>query len=245
MDTLAQLAADIGVELDGIQLARFETYYHELIEWNSKFNLTSITGYEEVRIKHFLDSLTVALVMPERCDGLRLVDIGAGAGFPGLPLKIAFPEAQVTLVEATGKKAAFLGHIVRRLGLESVEVCNDRAEMMAQRPGYRDGFDLAVSRAVADLPVLLELTLPFCRVGGSVVAQKKGDIGEELERSSTALQELGGRISQVKTLDPDTLPGRVLVVVVKTASTPAVYPRRPGIPQKRPIGGFTKSNHKA
>jgi len=230
-------ADDIGIKLDCSQLNRFETYHRELIAWNQKTNLTRITSYEDVQIKHFLDSLTVALALPRPImTGRNLLDIGSGAGFPGLPLKILFPEIHLVLLEATSKKAAFLEHITSALNLSETAVLAMRAEEAAHLPPYRAHFDVVVSRAVAELPTLLELTLPFCRLNGCVIAMKKGDIQAELEQSTRALGLLGGRISEVKEV---SLPGiadkRFLVVTTKTAPTPAAYPRRPGMPAKKPL----------
>ncbi len=230
-------AEEIGIKLDHNQLDRFETYYRELITWNQKTNLTRITSSEDVQIKHFLDSLTVALALPRPITvGLSLLDVGSGAGFPGLPLKILFPEIHLVLLEATGKKAAFLEHIKSAFNLTETAVLALRAEEAAHLPPYRARFDAVVSRAVAELPTLLELTLPFCRLDGCVIAMKKGDIQAELKHSVRALELLGGKISEVKeVLLPGTADKRFLVVITKTAPTPAAYPRRPGMPAKRPL----------
>lgn len=227
----------LGLELDSRQLEQFEIYYHELVSWNQKTNLTAITDYKSVQIKHFLDSLTIAPALPHPFPTeLRLLDVGAGAGFPGLPLKILRPQIRLVLLEATGKKVAFLEHIVSALKLTGVEVLAQRAEEAAHTSEYRAHFDIVTSRAVAELPALLELTLPFCRPGGQVIAQKKGDIRTELDRASRALEILGGQLTETKEVNlPLFVDSRCLVVVTKAAPTPDTYPRRPGIPVKRPL----------
>jgi 16S rRNA (guanine527-N7)-methyltransferase len=237
MAALARGAAALGISLSAYQLEEFEKYYHELDAWNHKFNLTAVTGYEEVQNKHFLDSLSVSLAFPGTVvHGLKLLDVGAGAGFPGLPLKILYPQINLTLLEATGKKAAFLEHLAGVLELENVTVLPQRAEEAAHSPDHREAYNIVVSRAVAELPSLLELTLPFCRPGGLVFAQKKGDIQEELGKSDRALDILGGKITGIKEL---TLPGladvRYVIIISKTHPAPPAYPRRPGMPVKRPL----------
>ena len=210
-------------------------YEQELLAWNERFNLTAIRDVEEVRVKHFLDSLTCVQAMRES-PGKRLADIGTGAGFPGLVLKIVYPAVQLTLVESVGKKADFCRHVVNTLGLDNVEVIQERAENIGQLLAYREQFDWAVARAVAALPVLAEYLLPLVRVGGSMLAMKGESGPVESHASEHALQILGGHLRQ---LVPVTLPGvveeRYLVIVDKVAATPARYPRRVGIPAKRPL----------
>jgi len=210
-------------------------YEQELLAWNERFNLTAIRDVEEVRVKHFLDSLTCVQAMREN-PGKRLADIGTGAGFPGLVLKIVYPAVQLTLVESVGKKADFCRHVVNTLGLDNVEVIQERAENIGQLLAYREQFDWAVARAVAALPVLAEYLLPLVRVGGSMLAMKGESGPVESHASEHALQMLGGHLRQ---LVPVTLPGvveeRYLVIVDKVAATPARYPRRVGIPAKRPL----------
>lgn len=226
-----------GLELSQDQLSKFEDYYHELMSWNHKINLTAITDYASVQIKHFLDSLTIASVLPKPPPaGIRLLDIGTGAGFPGLPLKILYPNVKLTLLEATGKKAAFLEYIAGRLELSDVTVLYKRAEDAAHLPECRACFEVVTSRAVAELPVLLELALPFCRMEGQVIAMKKGNAWEEIDKSVRALNILGGKVDEVREITLPTIPDkRCLIAITKTALTPVIYPRRPGVPAKRPL----------
>lgn len=237
METLAQGACEAGVLLTGEQLDQFETYYQELARWNRRVNLTSIIGYQEVQTGHFLDSLTVWLAAPVSLShGSQVVDVGAGGGFPGIPLKLAFPGIHLLLLESARKKAAFLEHLVSILGLDEVEVLNGRAEDLAHRPELRESFDLALARGLARLPVLLEYSLPFCRMGGKTVAHKHGGLDEELKSASRALETLGGRLCpQIPVQVTGLMDNRVLVVVEKVAATPAMYPRRVGVPAKRPL----------
>jgi 16S rRNA (guanine527-N7)-methyltransferase len=224
-----------GMELSSAQCEAFEWYRQALIEWNEKINLTAITEPEEIEIKHFLDSLTCLLVMGNSPVG-RLVDIGSGAGFPGLALKIACPSLQVTLIESVGKKADFCRHVVQGLNLEGVEVLNDRVETVGQDDYHRGRYDWATARAVAAMPVLVEYVLPLLKLGGAAVIQK-GDTGPaETHGAEAAITLLGGKVEQVKRLDlPRVVEARYLVVLEKVAATPDKYPRRPGMPSKRPL----------
>jgi 16S rRNA (guanine527-N7)-methyltransferase len=239
MKKLIEGAGKLGIEFSTRQVKQFELYYQELIEWNKKFNLTTITDYSGVQIKHFLDSLTVTLALPKKeveKPDFNIIDIGTGAGFPGVPLKILFPQPRLVLIEPTAKKTAFLHHIIHKLELENAEVLNSRAEEAAHLLLYREQFALVVSRAVAPLPALVELTLPFCQIGGRFVAQKKGEIGQEINRAKKAIAALGGKLDQMKKIELDEFDdARYLVIIDKIYSTPSKYPRRPGIPRRRPI----------
>ncbi|MHB0989494.1 MAG: 16S rRNA (guanine(527)-N(7))-methyltransferase RsmG [Bellilinea sp.] len=236
MEKLAQdLRSLVGIQLTMRQLAAFKKYEEVLLEWNKNINLTAIRDGEGIRNKHFLDSLTCMLAWRDRPPE-RLIDIGTGAGFPGIPLKIIMPRLQLTLVESVGKKLEFCRHMVDILGLENVTCLQARAEELGLAHGHREKYDWAVARAVANLPVLAEYLLPLVRVGGGMLAQK-GETGPaEAHKADHAIHVLGGRIKQ---LIPVLLPGvteeRFLVVVDKVSATPPGYPRRVGLPAKRPI----------
>jgi 16S rRNA (guanine527-N7)-methyltransferase len=239
MKKLIEGAGKLGIELSARQAKQFELYYQELIEWNKKINLTAITDYSSVQVKHFLDSLTITLALPgkevER-PGFNIIDIGTGAGFPGLPFKILFPQLRLVLIEPTTKKTAFLRHIIHKLELENVEVLNSRAEEAAHLSLYREQFALVLSRAVALLPTLVELTLPFCQIGGRLIAQKKGESDQEINRAGKAIAALGGKLNRIKKIELDEFTdARYLVIIDKIYPTPNKYPRRPGQPRRRPI----------
>ena len=236
MEKLVQdLRSLVGIQLTMRQLAAFKKYEDVLLEWNKNINLTAIRDGEGIRNKHFLDSLTCMLAWRDRPPE-RLIDIGTGAGFPGIPLKIIMPRLQLTLVESVGKKLEFCRHMVEVLGLENVTCLQARAEELGLAREHREKYDWAVARAVANLPVLAEYLLPLVRVGGGMLAQK-GETGPaEAHKADHAIHVLGGRIKQ---LIPVLLPGvteeRFLVVVDKVSATPPGYPRRVGLPAKRPI----------
>ncbi|MBC7188908.1 16S rRNA (guanine(527)-N(7))-methyltransferase RsmG [Candidatus Aerophobetes bacterium] len=229
---LKQGVAELGISLTFPQVEKFLIYLEELKKWNKKFNLTSITEDKDIIVKHFIDSLSCLLVMEKRQESL--VDIGAGAGFPSIPLKIAVPHIRCTLIEARKKKALFLNHLVKKLSFEDVRIINKRAEEVAHEK-ERESYDVAVGRAVAPFNVLLEYAIPLLKVGGILIAQK-GKNKEDIKKAENALKILGAEIKKVEkiTLPILNLP-RKLIVVQKTASTPSGYPRRPGIPQKRPL----------
>jgi len=239
MNELVDGAGKLGIELNTTQVGLFELYYREMVEWNRRINLTAITDYSEVQVKHFLDSLTVAQALSDQDlqnPDFSIVDVGTGAGFPGVPLRILLPGPRLVLLEPTAKKAAFLHHIIDKLELKNTEVLNSRAEEAALLPFYREQFALVVSRAVAPLPILAELTLPFCQTGGRLVAQKKGDIEQEVNNAAKAIATLGGKMNQVKRIEVEEFSDvRYLVIVDKICPTPSKYPRRPGVPKRRPI----------
>jgi 16S rRNA (guanine527-N7)-methyltransferase len=236
MEKLVQDASTVfNVHITGRQVISFLTYEKELLEWNRKFNLTAIRDSDSIRTKHFLDSLSCILAW-KATPPIRLIDVGTGAGFPGIPLKILYPNLKLTLVESVGKKAMFCQHIVRVLGLEHVDVIQARAEDLGQNPDHREKYDWAVARAVANLNVLGEYLIPLVRVGGTMLAQKGESGPAEAQSAEGAINLLGGELRQ---LIPVHLPGvaddRYLILVDKVAASPPKYPRKPGIPAKQPL----------
>ncbi len=240
MESLIAGARELNITLTDRHLAAFETCYRELVAWNQRFNLTAITDREGVLVRHFLDSLSCLKVLPqaELACGAQVIDVGTGAGFPGLSLKVVCPGMRLTLLEATRKKVAFLEHMVRVLGLKGVEVIHGRAEELGRNPAHRERYNWALARAVAEMPILAEYLLPLVRVGGAMLAQKGEGATAEVHGANATIVTLGGRVRQ---LVPVELRGlaetRYLVVVDKVAATPEKYPRRPGVPQKRPLVG--------
>ncbi len=225
----------IGVTLTARQMAAFECYEQELLEWNERFNLTAIRDVEGIRTKHFLDSLSCLLVLKDP-QPTRMVDIGTGAGFPGIPLKILLPKLKLTLVESVGKKADFCRHMVQVLNLDAVDVLQARAEDLGIDRAHRERYDWVMARAVAGMPTLAEYLLPLARVGGAVLAQKGESGPAEVQGAEHAFQLLGGRVRKLLKVNlPGIVEDRYLIVIDKTAATPPAYPRRVGLPLKNPL----------
>lgn len=238
MQVLSEQAARLGLDLTVDQLTQFAEYQRLLAEGNQRANLTAVTDLEAVQVRHFFDSLTAVRAVNDWRDGLRVVDLGSGAGFPGVPLKIAFPGMRLTLVESVGKKTAFLETLVASLGLDNVDVVTARAEELARAEGYRGQFDVALARGVASMSVLVEYALPLCKGHGTLVAWKGKDGPDEAAAAANALAELGGKVTGVVSmndLSPPLPPDRWLVTVEKVRRTPGKYPRRVGVPAKQPL----------
>lgn len=232
---IAQCAAH-GLVLNDQQIAQFERYFQLLVEWNEKMNLTAITQREEVYLKHFYDCLMALWNMPLDNYALQLCDVGAGAGFPSIPLKIAHPELQVTIVDSLQKRLTFIEHLAEELGLEGVSCVHGRAEDVGQNPAYRGQFDLVTARAVASLNVLAEYCLPLVKIGGQFLALKAQKSDQELEEAGAAIRVLGAKLIKVT---EDQLPvesaDRRYILIQKTKETPNKYPRKAGKPAKNPI----------
>lgn len=232
-------AQSLGYPLDAQAVARFERYRALLLEWNTRLNLTAITAPAEVVTRHFLDSLTVLQALPAsvREGDTVALDVGTGAGFPGLPLAIVFPAWRITLLEATNKKVRFLDTVIGELGLLNAHTISGRAEEVGRQPSQRGRYDLVTARAVAALPTLLEYCCPFTRVGGRVVLPKKGDLAEEVATGERAATKLGARLlAPVPVTTPPLTDGRVLLVARQDLPCSAQYPRGQGAPSKRPLG---------
>jgi len=236
MERFAREAKSLfNIQLTGRQAMALITYERELMEWNQKFNLTAIRDAESIRTKHYLDSFSCVLAW-KAFPPSHMVDVGTGAGFPGIPIKILYPNLRLTLVESVGKKAMFCQHIVRVLGLEGVEVVQARAEDLGRDPRHRECYDWAVARAVARLNVLSEYLLPLVKVGGTMLAQKGESGPAEAQEAENAMKMLGGKLKQVMQVNlPRVVDDRYLILVEKIAATPPKYPRKPGIPAKQPL----------
>ena len=227
-----------GIELDDHQMAQFETYCQFLVQANQYVNLTAITEQKDVYLKHFYDSLLPAIELPElRTQAVTLCDVGAGAGFPSLPLKIAFPQLKVTIVDSLNKRIKFLEELVARLGLQDVELHHARAEEFAgKKSKFRESFELVTARAVARMSVLAELCLPLVRLGGQMIALKAQKTAQELADAQKAIQVLGGKVeNDIETQLPETHDQRNLVILQKVKHTPKQYPRKAGTPARNPI----------
>ncbi|HET7627711.1 MAG TPA: 16S rRNA (guanine(527)-N(7))-methyltransferase RsmG [Bacillales bacterium] len=233
--TFQQQVEEKGINLSPQQFHQFEMYYETLIEWNEKMNLTAIVDRDAVFMKHFYDSLTLSFYY-NFTRKLSLCDVGSGAGFPSIPLKICFPQLSVSIVDSLQKRTVFLQTLVDRLRLENVHIHHDRAEIFGQNRVYRESFDVATARAVAKLPVLCEYCLPLVKKDGHFLAMKGASVNAELEQSREAIATLGGRVEAVDAL---TLPGeqskRHVITIAKEKETPAAFPRKPGTPNKRPL----------
>lgn len=235
VDKFEQQLEQINVRLNDKQKEQFHRYYELLVEWNKVMNLTGITEYDEVNEKHFVDSLAIAKVVDmEKID--TVMDIGTGAGFPGLPLKIAYPHLKVVLLDSLQKRVKFLNTVIGELGLDDIETLHGRAEDFAKKTEYREQFDLCVSRAVANLSTLCEYCIPYIRVGGIFISYKSGTVDEEVDNSKKAIKVLGGKLDEVVKFQlPDTEISRAFVKIKKVEETKKKYPRKAGIPGKEPI----------
>lgn len=232
---LKEKVSTLGIELTDKQVEQFIQYFEILVEWNKVMNLTGITEYEEVVEKHFVDSLSLVNVLNLQTRE-TVIDIGTGAGFPGIPLKIAFPHLKITLLDSLNKRIRFLNTVIDTLGLENIETIHGRAEDFAKQAEYREQYDLCVSRAVANLSTLSEYCLPYVKVGGMFVPYKSGEIDEEVKNASKAISILGGNnIDTVKFQLPGTDIGRSFVKIEKVKNTAKKYPRKAGLPSKEPL----------
>ena len=229
--------SQIGVTLSEKQMEQFFQYYEMLIQWNEVMNLTAITEMDQVVTKHFVDSMSLVKAVSELgSKEIRIMDLGTGAGFPGIPLKIAFPNLKLTLLDSLNKRVKFLNEVIGTLGLEKVEAVHGRAEDFGRNPEYRGQFDLCVSRAVANLATLSEYCMPFVKVGGAFIPYKSGKVEEELNQARGAVKLLGGKIENTVSFElPKTEGERTLVVLRKVVSTAKKYPRKAGMPGKEPL----------
>lgn len=224
-----------GIDLGPEVQRAFSQYADQLLAWNANVNLTAITDPEAIEMRHFLDSLSVARAITF-APGQRVIDVGTGAGFPGLPLRLAFPFINLTLLESTAKKTSFLEHIVALLKLDRVNILTTRAEDAGQAPTIRERYDIVLARAVAAMPVLSEYLLPLCKIGGYCIALKGEHAAAEVQQAENALRILGGHVKRILPVElPQVAETHHLIVIEKIAATPPKYPRRAGMPSKRPL----------
>lgn len=225
----------LQISMSERQEQQFMRYYELLIEWNKVMNLTGITEFDEVMQKHFLDSLTIVKGIDKK-ENLRVLDVGTGAGFPGIPLKIMFPDWEIVLLDSLNKRIKFLNEVVTQIGVEKITTIHGRAEDFARQDEYRECFDLVVSRAVANLSSLAEYCLPYVKQKGRFVSYKGSNVDQELEESQKAISILGGKIKKIEQFQiPDTDMDRTLIVIEKIKKTPGKYPRKAGLPVKEPL----------
>lgn len=225
----------LGVDLSDKQYEQFDKFYELLVEWNKVMNLTGITDYEEVNEKHFIDSLSIVKAI-DISKIQTVIDVGTGAGFPGIPLKIAFPHLKITLLDSLNKRIKYLDTVIETLGLEEIHTIHGRAEDYARKEEHREKYDLVVSRAVANLSTLSELCIPYTKVGGIFVPYKSGEIEEEVEHAQTAIKVLGGKQKEiVKFTLPESDISRSFVKICKVKNTGKKFPRKAGLPAKEPI----------
>lgn len=235
IEQFQQLLKEKGIELSPSQLGQFETYYELLVEWNEKMNLTAITEKEEVYLKHFYDSISAAFYF-DLTKPYTLCDVGAGAGFPSIPLKICFPQLHVSIVDSLNKRISFLEHLAESLKLDNVSFYHDRAETFGQKPEHRGAYDIVMARAVARMSVLSELCLPLVKENGTFIAMKASSTKEEMDAGKKAITTLGGRVDEIHHfLLPMENSERNIITIKKTKPTPKKYPRKPGTPNKMPI----------
>ena len=235
-EILVKESKKLGIDLNNNQIKQFIKYYNLLEEWNNKINLTSITEFKSVQIKHFLDSLATYNTIPSILFNTgSFIDIGTGAGFPGIPLKIALPNLKLTLLESTKKKTYFLENVSKILKLKSTNIVNKRAEDLAHDINFREKFDFATVRAVGKLAMISELCLPFCKVGGKVIALKHPNIQDEIENAAYAIKLLGGRLGKIKDIKITENKITSLIEIVKQTQTDNKYPRKSGFPKKHPL----------
>ncbi len=224
---------EINIELKKEQTEKFYKYMNLLLEWNEKINLTAITEPEEVILKHFVDSLTISKYIEK---GSKLVDMGTGAGFPGIPLKILREDIEITLADSLNKRINFLNEVIKELNLKNIQTVHTRAEEFGKNKKYRESFDIATSRAVANLSTLSEYLIPLVKPNGKVICMKGSEVKEEVEMAKKAIEILGGKIEQKESFNlPNSDMKRNLVIIKKVKATPAKYPRKPGMPAKEPI----------
>lgn len=227
---------EMGLALDDKQMAQYARYYELLVEWNEKINLTAITERDEVYLKHFYDSITLGLHTDVLEGEMTLCDVGAGAGFPSIPLKIAYPNLKVTIVDSLNKRINFLELLFKELGLEGVRCYHDRAETFGQNPEHRAAYDIVTARAVARMSVLSELCVPLVKKGGYFVAMKAASSKEELDDAKAAIATLGGKVEEDYAFElPKEEGERHIILIKKAKETPKKYPRKPGLPNKKPL----------
>ena len=233
LDQFKKGLSDLNIDLTEKQIEQFLKYYEILVETNKVMNLTAITEFDEVIEKHFLDSLSLVRVF-DLNRNVKILDLGTGAGFPGIPLKIAFPEIDIVLADSLNKRVKFLNEVVETLQLKQVETVHGRAEELAKNKKYREQFDLCTSRAVANLSSLSEYCIPFVKEGGRFISYKSGEIEEEVDQAKRAIHVLGGKLDRVYKFDLHEQK-RSFVIIEKVKKTPAVYPRKAGTPTKEPL----------